>query len=343
MTNMRSATRESRLAQLLPGVYYVLERTDRWEVRSASEQTMKLFGYSPDEVMMMSRSFLEMIIYPEDLSMVQAKKRESTNEHKLYELEYRVRTKTGLIRYAIDKYTCFKNEKGVLVMEGYISEIQNITNRNRMFHQLQAYRNAVDVNMISSITDKAGRIIYANNNFCKISRYEMDELIGQNHRIVNSGTHDKEFFKNLWKTISEGKSWHGELRNRAKDGTLYWVDTVIIPIFNEKKEIVNYLSLRMLIDDRKQSEERQKNYTAMLERLAFMVAHDVRGPLCSILGLIDLLLNYDKSGIEHRKGLEYLNKAALDLDNVTHRLTDFVNEHELGFKPGDPSLMNDKQ
>ncbi len=335
-------SRKSRLAQLLPGVYYVLERTDRWEVRKVTEQTVLLFGYEPDEVISMARSFLEMIIYSEDVWQVQAFKRDSTDENRLYEIEFRVRTKGGEIRNVLDRYTCYRDEFGRLIMEGYICEVAHLTQRDKVFHQLQAYRNAVDVSMISSITDRTGKIIYANDNFCAVSKYEMSELIGQNHRIVNSGTHSREFFNELWSTISSGKLWHGEIRNRAKDGSLYWVDTVIIPIFDDGRKIASYLSLRTLIDDRKNAEERKKTYTDMLEKLAFMVAHDVRGPLCSIMGLADVLLNYTNSSNELKRGLEYMADAATQLDKITHQLTKFVNEHEFELKPNDP-IRDNKQ
>jgi len=335
--NAYSLTDNSRLAQLLPGVYYTLDRTDRWEVTSVSEQTKTLFGYSVGEVALLSRTFLETIIHPEDMQMVQSYKRHSTDEDTLYELEFRIRTRAGEIRYVRDKYTCYRKKDGNLIMEGYISEVPHLSARDVVFHQLQAYRNAVDVNMISSITDKSGTIVYANQNFCKISKYEMHELVGQNHSIINSHTHDNAFFKDMWTTISKGNLWHGEIRNRAKDGSLYWVDTVIIPIFDDNKKITNYLSLRTPINERKQVEEQRKNYTGMLERLAFMVAHDVRGPLCSILGLTDLLLHYKNTSKEIQRGLEYLNRAAIDLDSVTHQLTQFVNEHESELTPGDPN------
>lgn len=326
----------SRLSYLLPGVYYVLNRTNQWEVSKVSHQSVDLFGYEPGEVISMARTFLETIIYPEDVDMVRDYKRNSTDETRLYEIEYRVRTKEGGLKEVLDRYTCYRDANDRLIMEGYICEVQQLKKRDKLFHQLQAYRNAVDVNLISSITDKAGTIVYANENFCRISKYQMRELIGQNHRIVNSGTHVKDFFKSLWLTISSGKSWHGEIRNKAKDGSLYWVDTVIIPIFDDKREIVNYLSLRTLINERKVMEETRRVYTDMLEKLAFMVAHEVRGPLCNILGLTNILSNYCVSTNEVSQGLGYLSKAAVELDRITHKLIDFVNEREAELKPDDP-------
>ncbi len=131
----------------------------------------------------------------------------------------------------------------------------------------QAIIVALSDDAIFSITDEKGNIIYANQKFTDISQYSLDELVGQNHRMLKSGHQPQEMFVGLWQTISSGRVWHGELKNRAKDGTYYWVEATIIPVFDSKGKIVNYAALRIIINDKKEIEEKNKKYLENLEKI----------------------------------------------------------------------------
>ncbi len=143
-------------------------------------------------------------------------------------------------------------------------------NEHHLWTLLKNYQDlkyAVDESNIFAVTDANGRILDVNARFCEVAGYRSDELLGQDHRILNSGYHPKAFFKELWDTIKAGRVWRGEIRNRAKDGSHYWVDATIVPWLGKDGRPERFISLRTVVTDRKRAEERLRTREAQLEVL----------------------------------------------------------------------------
>ncbi|MEW9110196.1 MAG: PAS domain S-box protein [Cytobacillus gottheilii] len=181
---------------------------------------------------------------------------------------------------------------------------------------------ALNQSSIVAFTDAKGKILSVNDKLCEISKYSREELIGQDHSILNSGYHSSSFFKDLWKTIGSGEVWKGEIRNRAKDGSFYWVDTTIVPFINESGRPYQYLAIRNDITERKQSEEllHRQDKLAAVGQLAAGVAHEIRNPLTSMKGYAEFLL-LDEQNDERR---EFIDIILDEIDRVDSIVEDFM-------------------
>lgn len=192
----------------------------------------------------------------------------------------------------------------------------------------QVYEGILQTSIVA-ITDVNGNITFANNNFSKISQYSFAELFGKNHRILKSGVHSDSFYKEMWNTISKGNFWHGEVCNRAKDGSLYWVDTKILPIKSVEGAITSYFSIRFEITDRKRYAENEENQRIEISELIQQAS----------IGIIKI--NKDKS-------VPLINKRACDIlsiskDEMNHLTLDCLfAKLPLGYTPSTPAIFAGK-
>ncbi|WP_245173778.1 EAL domain-containing protein [Erythrobacter sp. A6_0] len=189
---------------------------------------------------------------------------------------------------------------------------------------------AVDDVLIVAVTDRAGRILYANQRFCQISGYSHDELVGANHRILNSGHHDRGFFKEMFRTICDGQTWRGEICNRAKDGSLYWVSTTIIPELDENGAVCRFVSCRFDITEQKHAEQQMREMavtdalTGLQNRHGFRLRFDHMLHQARTLGENLALLMLDMDNFKDINDVNGHESGDLFLKIVTNRLSQIL-------------------
>jgi PAS domain S-box-containing protein len=223
------------------------------------------------------------------------------DEALISEIEPFVTTLGRLIEAQRGKLELFEKNKRLAAIS---QDVLNITN-------------AVNASSLVSMTDKDGIIVKANQRFCELSGYSEAELLGQTHRIINSGYHDKSFWQEHWQTITAGKIWRGEVKNRAKNGSEYWVSSVIMPIFNADGEITHYLSIRHDITAHKRAEqqlqETKDQYQSLVQNIpgiTYRRKFDANRTMLFISSQSDSLTGYPTD--------EFINNAVRSFSSIIH-------------------------
>ena len=226
--------------------------------------------------------------------------------------------------------------------------MENLTNDEALERSLKELADitfALDQSTIVAITDQRGIITYVNDQFCRIAKFSRDELLGQDHRIINSGFHPKDFIRDLWTTIASGKVWKGELKNRASDKTIYWVDTTIVPFLNSDGKPYQYVAIRHDITQLKLAEDQIRQQAAELQRaaqlsligeLAAGLAHEIKNPLAGIQGAVDILIRRRDANDPEREALEGVRHQVERIDATVRALLDRARPR--GHRPATTSL-----
>jgi PAS domain S-box-containing protein len=214
--------------------------------------------------------------------------------------------------------------------------------------EVEDLKTALDEHAIVAITDPQGRITFVNDKFCAISHYSREELIGQDHRIINSGYHSKAFIRELWSTIGRGRVWNGEIRNRAKTGSYYWVATTIVPFLDEQGKPRQYVAIRADITERKEAEqalrdahddlelkvtrrtselqaakERAESADRLKSEFLATMSHELRTPLNGIIGFTELLVA-GRPGPLTAKQNQYLGEVLASGKHLLHLINDVL-------------------
>ena len=285
-----------------------------WDVASGVERYSaawkRMLGYEPHELPDTPETW-QRLIEPDDLPVAMAnfgRHVESRGAEPFY-AELRYRHKNGSTTWVIcaGKVIEWAADGGPLRVVGCHVDISrgkaaeaSLAHARAMaedaLREVSILRNALDRHSIISTAGRDGRILDVNTGFCEVSGYSREELIGQDHRILSSGTHPPEFWRQVWSTLASGVAWRGEVCNRRKDGSFYWVDSTIVPYVGARGTIDRYISIRFDITRQKLAEARliaaqtaaEAANAAKSEFLANM-SHEIRTPMTAILGFADLL------------------------------------------------------
>lgn len=262
-----------KISKNLPGFIYQfkLSPNGEYSVPFASDKISDVLGVTKEQVYK-NPNLLFDIVHPDDVDRCRYKIEESAKNLVTWKLQYRI-IKDGQVMWIDGESKPELKQDGSIIWHGYASSISDIMLLQQKMEDSEAYKNsllkAINKSVIVSIAGLDGKILEVNDAFVKISQYNREELIGQDHRIVNSGYHPKSLWYGMWSDIKKGVSWRAEVKNSGKYGAEYWVDTVVNPIFDNKNRIIEYLSIRYDITQRKNAEfnliELNKNLESLVE------------------------------------------------------------------------------
>ncbi len=217
---------------------------------------------------------------------------------------------------------------GAIIVLSLVFAGRLLADRQGIVAELNNQKFAMDEHAIVSATDVNGTITYVNDQFCQVSGYSRDELLGSNHRIIKSDYHSEYFYTEMWRTISNGKVWHGEIKNKVKGGGYYWVASTIVPFLNSQGKPTQYIAVRTNITADKENQDALEYAMAEAEianntKSEFLasMSHEIRTPMTGILGFSDLLMD-DNLPSNSQEKVQKIKDAAASLLTIINDILD---------------------
>jgi len=317
LTIKKSKEQYEKLFNLAPDFMFKSRIAD-YQIVDTNKRAINFYGYSKEEL-------LQMRVH--DLQAVGEIKRSTQTKYAhipighVVEVEGRHKRKDGST-FPVSVNYCKIDEQYI------VANVRDISLYKLKNKEIQDLKYALDKTAIVAITNKKGEIIAVNDKFCEISKYARHEILGNTHNIINSDYHSRTFWKGLWQTIGSGQTWVGEIRNRAKDGSYYWVHTSIIPFLDDMGKPIQYIAIRTDITQRKKMEtdlrkakkEAEQNAKIKENFLANM-SHEIRTPMNGVFGFARLLLQTDINQTQ-RNYLESIYSSAENLLTVVNDILD---------------------
>lgn len=275
-------------------------------------------------------------IHPEDLVMLDQLENNFAKSKEDFKINYRILFPDGRMKYILEIGSAFTDDnENVIGMQGNIQDVTDIQiAQNKIADkakEINDIRAALDEAAIVNISDEAGVLTYVNDKFCKLSQYSETELLGQRLYSNDLGTEASVLVRKIWLYIINGKTWKGQLQQLAKDGSLYWVETTIVPFIDKTGKPYQYVAISFDITEKKLAEvnltdaliDLEKN-NKELDQFAYVVSHDLKAPLRAINNLAEWIVeDMPEMPDDVRKNLSLLRGRILRMENLINGVLDY--------------------